>query len=150
MPASNVHKGCIVFCTARKDFCGQTFVALLSGLDIQCAKKAMLEREKKRKLLVIKYFDKRQELKAALLAADSFEEKLACQRELQKLPRDSAPCRLHNRWDSGPSKTLFLLCVRRNSVFLLEPKSPDTEKTAHILSDAGFADGNLKSNQLKI
>ncbi len=66
------------------------------------AKKSMIEREKKRRKLVAKYAEKRQTLKEQFAAATSQQEKMTIQRELQKLPRNSAPSRLRNRcWVTG-------------------------------------------------
>lgn len=62
------------------------------------AKKAMIEREKKRQKLVEKYAAKRAELKA--IANDEskpMEERFKARLKLAKLPRNSAPSRLHNR-----------------------------------------------------
>jgi small subunit ribosomal protein S14 len=62
------------------------------------AKKAMVEREKKRVKLVAKYAAKRAELKA--IAADSerpMEERFKANLKLAKLPRNSSETRLHNR-----------------------------------------------------
>ncbi|MFP7571960.1 30S ribosomal protein S14 [Marivita sp. S2033] len=62
------------------------------------AKKAMIEREKKRQKLVAKYADKRAELKE--IANDEgkpMEERFKARLKLAKLPRNSAPSRLHNR-----------------------------------------------------
>lgn len=61
------------------------------------AKKSMIERDRKRFVLVTKYASKRTSLKAAIQAAESMEEKLQLHRKLQQLPRNSAPVRLHNR-----------------------------------------------------
>jgi small subunit ribosomal protein S14 len=61
------------------------------------AKKSMIEREKKRQQLVIKYSQKRVELKGQMKKASFLEEKLEIQRKLQNLPRNSNPVRLHNR-----------------------------------------------------
>jgi small subunit ribosomal protein S14 len=61
------------------------------------ANKAMIQRELKRQRLVMKYAQKRALLKAALKAATSLKDKLTIQRQLQQLPRNSAPVRLHNR-----------------------------------------------------
>jgi small subunit ribosomal protein S14 len=61
------------------------------------AKKSMIEREKKRQQLVIKYSQKRVELKEQMKKASFLEEKLEIQRKLQNLPRNSNPVRLHNR-----------------------------------------------------
>jgi len=55
------------------------------------ANKAMIQRELKRQRLVMKYAQKRALLKAALKAATSLKDKLTIQRQLQQLPRNSAP-----------------------------------------------------------
>lgn len=66
------------------------------------AKKSMVEREKKRAQLVAKYAEKRQTLKEAFESATSQQEKLAIHRQLQQLPRNSAPSRQRNRcWVTG-------------------------------------------------
>ena len=57
----------------------------------------MIEREKKRQQLVVKYSEKRFNLKSQMKEASFLEEKLAIQRKLQELPRNSNPVRLHNR-----------------------------------------------------
>ncbi|WP_425037338.1 30S ribosomal protein S14 [Primorskyibacter sp. S187A] len=62
------------------------------------AKKAMIEREKKRARLVAKYATKRAELKE--IANDEskpMEERFKARLKLAKLPRNSAPTRMHNR-----------------------------------------------------
>lgn len=62
------------------------------------AKKSMIAREKKRQALVVKYEKKRNELKGVIsssTASDYDKEKAVIQ--LQKIPRDSSPSRLHNR-----------------------------------------------------
>ena len=66
------------------------------------AKKSMIEREKKRSALIAKYADKRAELKEKLRKAESPQEKLSLQRQLQQLPRNSSPNRQRNRcWVTG-------------------------------------------------
>ena len=62
------------------------------------AKKAMIEREKKRQKLVDQYAAKRGALKE--IANDEskpMEERFKARLKLAKLPRNSAPSRLHNR-----------------------------------------------------
>ncbi|MEL6510598.1 MAG: 30S ribosomal protein S14 [Pseudomonadota bacterium] len=62
------------------------------------AKKAMIEREKKRQRLVEKYAAKRAELKE--IANDegkTMEERFKARLQLAKLPRNSSATRLHNR-----------------------------------------------------
>jgi small subunit ribosomal protein S14 len=61
------------------------------------AKKSMIEREKKRDRLLAKYAAKRAELKEQFRVAESLDEKIELHRQLQQLPRNSAPSRQHNR-----------------------------------------------------
>jgi small subunit ribosomal protein S14 len=62
------------------------------------AKKSMVNRDIKRASLIKKYASKRAELKAAVLSVSaSYEEKMAAQAKLQKLPRDASPVRLSTR-----------------------------------------------------
>ena len=66
------------------------------------AKKSMIERDKKRSKLVLKYAKKRLEGKQKIKEAITFEEKFLAHRELQKLPRNSAKIRIRNRcWKTG-------------------------------------------------
>ncbi|NEQ65858.1 MAG: 30S ribosomal protein S14 [Symploca sp. SIO2D2] len=66
------------------------------------AKKAMIEREKNRAKLRDKYADKRETLKEQFRKATSQREKLAIHRQIQQLPRNSAPSRRRNRcWVTG-------------------------------------------------
>jgi small subunit ribosomal protein S14 len=66
------------------------------------AKKGMIEREKKRERLVAKYAAKREELQEQFETASSQQQKLAIHRQIQQLPRNSAPSRLRNRcWVTG-------------------------------------------------
>ena len=61
------------------------------------SRKSLIEREKKRKNLVQKYFKKRQKLKNQIKKSIFLEEKFNIHMKLQKLPRNSAQTRLHNR-----------------------------------------------------
>lgn len=61
------------------------------------AKKSIIEREKKRQKLVIKYLLKRSNFKNQIKQANSLQEKLELHRKLQQLPRNSSPVRLRNR-----------------------------------------------------
>ena len=66
------------------------------------AKKSMIEREKKRQKLVEKYAQKRAELQEQFVAAETQQEKLEIHRQIQQLPRNSAPTRVRNRcWLTG-------------------------------------------------
>jgi small subunit ribosomal protein S14 len=72
------------------------------------AKKGRIQREQKRQRLVQKFQTKRTELKAQFSAATSLADRLAIHRELQQLPRNSAPVRLRNRCRlSGRSRGYF-------------------------------------------
>lgn len=61
------------------------------------AKKSMIEREKKRERLIKKYGQKRAELKEQMRKAETLEEKIEIHRQIQRLPRNSAPSRHRNR-----------------------------------------------------
>lgn len=62
----------------------------------------MIEREKKRQKLVEKYAQKRAELQEQFVAAETQQEKLEIHRQIQQLPRNSAPTRVRNRcWLTG-------------------------------------------------
>jgi small subunit ribosomal protein S14 len=62
------------------------------------AKKCMIERQKKRRVVVDKYAGRRKELKARVKDFTlSMEERQQAVEALQKLPRDASPTRLRNR-----------------------------------------------------
>lgn len=62
------------------------------------AKTSMVNRELKRAKTVKKYAAKRAELKKIVSSATaSYEQKMAAQETLQKLPRDASPVRQRNR-----------------------------------------------------
>ena len=62
------------------------------------AKVSMVEREKKRAKLVVKFGEKRKALKAIIRNPDSSDEEIwDAQLKLQALPRDSSPSRRRNR-----------------------------------------------------
>jgi small subunit ribosomal protein S14 len=61
------------------------------------AKKGMIEREKKRQRLVLKYSEKRNKLKQEFKQTEFLEKKIEISRKLQKFPRNSSVTRLHNR-----------------------------------------------------
>lgn len=66
------------------------------------AKKAMLERDRKRKSLITKYSKKRELILQDLKKANSLEVIFELNQKIQKLPRNSAPTRLRNRcWKTG-------------------------------------------------
>lgn len=68
----------------------------------------MIEREKKRQRLVIKYQIKRVELKNSIKKSTSYQEKLKLYDRLQSLPRNSFPTRLRNRcWMTGRSRGYY-------------------------------------------
>nr|YP_009390094.1 ribosomal protein S14 [Sheathia arcuata]ART65458.1 ribosomal protein S14 [Sheathia arcuata] len=72
------------------------------------AKKNMKERENKRNKLVTKYKLKRSDLKKQIKKENNFDQQLNLQRELQKLPKNSANIRLRNRcWLTGRSRGFY-------------------------------------------
>ena len=73
------------------------------------SKKALIERQLKRQLLVRKYYLKRFDLKKQIKKGPlGLSQKFQLQQKLQKLPRDSSYIRLHNRCLlSGRSKGFF-------------------------------------------
>nr|YP_009105064.1 ribosomal protein S14 [Stichococcus bacillaris]YP_009105089.1 ribosomal protein S14 [Stichococcus bacillaris]AIT93694.1 ribosomal protein S14 [Stichococcus bacillaris]AIT93713.1 ribosomal protein S14 [Stichococcus bacillaris] len=60
-------------------------------------KKSIIQREKKRQKLVIKYLVKRIALKNEIKHSRSTQQKVNLNRKLQQFPRDSSPVRLRNR-----------------------------------------------------
>lgn len=72
------------------------------------AKKNMVEREAKRLKLIKKYKNRREILRDDRKNISSFREQLQIQGQLQKLPRNSAPCRQRNRcWLTGRSRGFY-------------------------------------------
>lgn len=66
------------------------------------AKKSMINRDEKRKKMVAKYAEKRQALKEQFAQATDPAEKMDLHRQIQRLPRNSAPSRVRNRcWLTG-------------------------------------------------
>ena len=66
------------------------------------AKKSMIEREKKRLKLTIKYKEKRKKLITEYQNTRDFNSKLKIHFKLQKLPRNSTKIRIRNRcWKTG-------------------------------------------------
>jgi small subunit ribosomal protein S14 len=66
------------------------------------AKRSMIAREHKREELVAKYAKKREALLEEFNSAKSQQERVEIHRQIQQLPRNSAPTRLHNRcWMTG-------------------------------------------------
>lgn len=61
------------------------------------AKKSMIERDKKRQKLIVKYSAKREALKLKIKNSVEFEDILKYHGELQNLPKNSSPTRFHNR-----------------------------------------------------
>jgi small subunit ribosomal protein S14 len=61
------------------------------------AKKSMIQREKKRQMLVARYSQKRELLKQRISSTKRLLDKFVLYEYVQKLPRNSIPCRCHNR-----------------------------------------------------
>jgi small subunit ribosomal protein S14 len=95
----------------------------------------MVMREKKRTKTVKKYAAKRKELKAIVLSPKaSYEDKMAAQTKLQKLPRDASPTRLVNRCEVSGRRRGF---IRRFKVSRL---------TFRELASQGLIPGVTKSS----
>ena len=72
------------------------------------AKKSMIARDKKRKFLSEKYYEKRQQLKEQIHQSLSLDEKANLYRKLQSLPRNSAPTRITRRcFVTGRPKAVY-------------------------------------------
>ena len=72
------------------------------------AKQSMIQREHKRERLITKYTTKREHLKASLMNAPSFQERLALYKKFEKIPRNSSPSRHRNRcWVTGRSRGFY-------------------------------------------
>ena len=68
----------------------------------------MIQRERKRKILSSRHKSKRAKIKKLIKQASTFEQKLHYQQKLQKMPRDSAECRVRNRcWLTGRSRGYY-------------------------------------------
>lgn len=68
----------------------------------------MIQREKKRELLTLKYSKKRNLLKQELKVASTYSERLNIYKKLEKLPKNSAPVRQRNRcWATGRSRAFY-------------------------------------------
>ena len=73
------------------------------------AKKSQINRDRKRKALIVRYAARRTELRKRLNDASvSIEEKLDIQQEFSKLPRNSCSTRLNRRCEiSGRSRSYY-------------------------------------------
>ncbi len=73
------------------------------------AKRSQVLRDKRRKVLIEKYAERRAELRKRLNDREvSIEEKLQIQEEFAKLPRNSCPTRLNRRCEiSGRSRSYY-------------------------------------------
>jgi len=72
------------------------------------AKKSMVQREEKRESLAQKYQSKRLNLKNELKISLSYGDKLKIYQKIQKLPKNSSPCRKRNRcWQTGRSRAFY-------------------------------------------
>ena len=72
------------------------------------AKKAMVQREKKRAKMVEKYREKREALLEEFRTTEDPLDKLEVHRKIQQLPRNSAPSRRRNRcWATGRPRAYY-------------------------------------------
>ena len=61
------------------------------------AKKSMIAKDRQRRDVVVRYAERRADLKEAARTAGTPEERAAAQAALQRLPRNASPTRLRNR-----------------------------------------------------
>ncbi len=99
------------------------------------SKKSIIARNEKRKRLVAKYKEKREALKKILKDPNaSYEDKMQAMRDLQKLPRDSAPVRVRNRCAiTGRPRgyiRMFGICRNQFREMALEGKIPGVKKAS--------------------
>jgi small subunit ribosomal protein S14 len=72
------------------------------------AKKSIIQRQLKRQKLFQKYKAQREIILQELKLESSFSEKLALQKRLQKMPRNSIKIRLRNRcWKTGRGRAFY-------------------------------------------
>ena len=72
------------------------------------AKESILQRQKKRQKLVLRYQEKRSKFIKAFYLAESLSEKQSFRKKLEKLPRDSTKVRLRNRcWRTGRGRGFY-------------------------------------------
>ena len=72
------------------------------------AKQSMIQREKKRERLVLKYNQKRRLLLLEFKKATTFSEQMKIHKRIEKLPRNSSRIRLRNRcWRTGRSRGVY-------------------------------------------
>jgi|SRR6476646_10038869 small subunit ribosomal protein S14 len=72
------------------------------------AKESILQRQKKRQKLVLRYQEKRSKFIKAFYLAESLPEKQSFRKKLEKLPRDSTKVRLKNRcWRTGRGRGFY-------------------------------------------
>lgn len=72
------------------------------------AKKSIVERNKKREHLTIKYAKKRESLKASIKLCASLHEKFLLRGKFQLLPKNSFPSRVRHRcWNTGRARGYY-------------------------------------------
>ena len=85
------------------------------------AKQSMIQRERKREKLIVKYAIKRNSIKEELKNVQSFQERLELYKKFEKVPRNSSPSRNRNRcWVTGRSRGFykdFGLSTTKNKLF---------------------------------
>lgn len=72
------------------------------------AKQSIIQRQKKREELVIKYKEKRSELLKEFHSAETLRSKLSIHKKIEKLPRNSIKVRSRNRcWRTGRGRGFY-------------------------------------------
>jgi len=99
------------------------------------AKKSAIERNDKRKRMVVKFAVKRAALKTIARNQElPIEERIAAQLKLSKLPRNSAACRIRNRCELTGRPRGYYRKLRMSRIALRE------------LSNQGMVPGMVKSS----
>ena len=98
------------------------------------AKLALINKQKKREVLVAKYAKKREAIKAKMSVNATPEERMDAMKKLAKLPRNANPTRLHNRCSvTGRARgfsRLFGLCRQQVRTMASEGKLPGVRKSS--------------------
>ena len=72
------------------------------------ARQSIVQRQKKREKLVVKYQEKRSQLYKEFYKAENLRSKLSIHKKLEKLPRDSIKVRSRNRcWRTGRGRGFY-------------------------------------------
>mgnify|MGYP001015477144 CR=1 FL=1 len=91
------------------------------------AKQCMMRREQQRQRLIVKYKSQRQELRKIISDPNvSIDDKIAAQRIMQKLPKNSNRCRGQNRcWITGRAHGVYRFVSLGRNMFRIHAMQGD-------------------------